>query len=318
MSNRSKSREHHWWPVGLQKYWTDKHGDLWWIEPDGKLDKKRAKNRKIAYKSHGHTVLRGTDFESNFEGVFQSADDGVPNVIKALLKLKPFGRTPAEFLKVLKLLLKKDRSLKDICNYYDLEEDIQRQLLLILFSLLIRSPGNRFRYEGFPEMIGLPRDEEVGKMNMSQQYRIAKKLCEDGYLTNQYFVFIHSPLKKFLFGDGNLDWLTSSLVGNRIDGRALVPLTPHLCVYLCTPRAMMASPNCASLNAAPWMVDWINHIVQIYSRDKLFFHGKPPQLSEEFKQRQFLEHTRKTDELVDMLDDIAGIEKPSWFPGIGL
>ena len=70
---------------------------------------------------------------------------------------------------------------------------------------------------------------------------------------------------------------------------------------------MRSTPNCASFSAAPWMVDWINDIVQIYSRDQLFYLGKPPVLTEAFRQREFLEHRDKTDQLVDMLDEVAGI-----------
>jgi len=57
------------------------------------------------------------------------------------------------------------------------------------------------------------------------------------------------------------------------------------------------------------MVDWINKITQIYSRDKLFFVGKPPVLTEAFRERKFLEHSQKTDEFIDMLDEVAGIVK---------
>jgi hypothetical protein len=307
MAGGSKSREHHWWPVGLQKYWTDNHGDVWWIDPDGKTGKKRAKNRKIGYKSHGHTMFRGGVWETNFEDFFESVDDGVPKVIKRLQGLKPLGRNIVEFARMITLLAKRDRHLRDMCKFYSLDVDTHRSLLLLLVSLLVRSPGNRSRYERYPEMLGLPPNEEVGKGNMHQSYRIAKELCEKGPISNQYFILIHSPLKKFIFGDGNLDWLTSGLVTNRIDGRALVPLTPHICVYFCTPRSMRSTPNCASFSAAPWMVDWINDIVQIYSRDQLFYLGKPPVLTEAFRQREFLEHRDKTDQLVDMLDEVAGI-----------
>ena len=165
--------------------------------------------------------------------------------------------------------------------------------------------------ENYPKLLGMPADEGVGKANMHQRFRTAKELCETGLLLNQYFVLIHTPLKKFIFGDGNLDWLTAELVGLRLDGRALVPLTPHLCVYFCTPRVMRRGPNCASFSAAPWMVDWINDITQIYSRDQLFFLGRPPKLSHAFQQHEFLEHKEKTDELIDMLDEIAGNQRPS-------
>lgn len=317
MANGSKSKNHHWWPVGLQKYWADRRGDVSWIEPSGIVDKKRSTNRKIGFKIHGHTIFRGTGWESNFEKEFD-IDNEVHNIVSALEGLKPFGRSPKEFFLLIKLLLKKDRSLRDMCNFYQLDEDLHRNLLLLINSLLIRSPANRSRYEGYPKLMGLPPDEEVGKANMAQNYRIAKKLCRNGFVSNQYFVLLHSPLKKFIFGDGSLDWLTSGLVANRINGRALLPLTPHLCVYFCTPMSMRSTPNCASISVAPWMVDWINDISQIYSRDKLFFLGKPPKLTEAFRQHQFLEHKDKTDILVDMLDEIAGIKKNRNAIGFGM
>ncbi|NOR30329.1 MAG: hypothetical protein GQ539_04420 [Sulfitobacter sp.] len=308
MASGKKSKNHHWWPVGLQSYWADRAGDVSWIEPGGKIEKKRSVNRKIGFKIHGHTIFRGTVWESNFEDEFD-IDNEVHEIIPALQGMKPFGRTLKEFFTLIKMLGKKDRSLRDMCKFYHLDEELHRKLLLLIHSLLIRSPGNRSRYEGYPKMIGLPPDEEVGKGNMVQNYRIAKKLCQKGLISNQYFVLMHSPLKKFIFGNGSLDWLTSGLVANRINGRTLLPLTPHLCVYFCTPQSMRSTPNCASLSLAPWMVDWVNDITQIYSKDKLFFLGKPPKITDAFRQRQFLEHKEKTDALIDMLDEIAGINK---------
>ena len=306
MSNTNQSKNHHWWPVGLQSYWEDRNGDVWWVEPSGKTDKKRAQNRKIGRKKHGHTMFRGSVWERNFESEFD-IDNEVHAIIAALNGLKPFGRTPSEFLALMRLLFKKDRALRDMCKFYHLEERLHRNLLLLLHSLLIRSPASRTSYESYPNMFGLPPDEEVGKANMDQNYRIAKKLCQTGVISNQYFVLLHSPLRKFICGDGSLDWLTNGLVANRINGRTLIPLTPHLCVYFCTPSVMRSTPNSASLSVAPWMVNWINEITQIYSRDKLFFLGSAPKLTEAFRQRQFLKHREKADALIDMLDEVAGI-----------
>ena len=308
MASRKISKNHHWWPVGLQSYWADRAGDVSWIEPDGKIEKKRSVNRKIGFKIHGHTIFRSTVWESNFEDEFD-IDNEVHEIISALQGMRPFGRTLKEFFTLIKMLGKKNRSLRDMCNFYLMDEDLHRNLLLLIHSLLIRSPGKRSRYEGYPKMIDLPPDEEVGKGNMVQNYRIAKTLCQEGLISNQYFVLMHSPLKKFIFGDGSLDWLTSGLVANRINGRTLLPLTPHLCVYFCTPMSMRSTRNCASLSVAPWMVDWVNDITQIYSKDKLFFLGKPPKITDAFRQRQFLEHKEKADALIDMLDEIAGINK---------
>jgi hypothetical protein len=292
----------------MQSYWANNAGYVSWVEPNGMISRKRAANRKIGFKAHGHTIFRGDVWESNFESEFD-IDNEIHVTIAALNTLKPYGRTPSEFIAAIKLLLKRDRSLRDICKFYKLEENLHRNLLLLIQSLLIRSPANRFRYESYPAIFGLPPDEEVGKANMVQNYKLAKRLCQHGLISNQYFVLLHSPCKKFIFGDGSLDWLTSGLIGNRIDGRTLIPLTPHLCVYFCTPMKMRTSPNCASLTAAPWMVDWINEITQIYSKDKLFFLGRPAKLSEAFRQAQFFEHKERTDALIELLDEIVGIKK---------
>lgn len=312
MASGKKSKNHHWWPVGLQSYWADRDGDVSWIEPDGKVERKRSVKRKVGFKIHGHTIFRGTVWEDNYEDEFD-IDNEVHKIIPALQGMKPFGRTPKEFFALIKMLGKKDKSLRDMCKFYHLDEELHRNLLLLVHSLLIRSPGNRSRYEGYPKMIGLPPDEEVGKGNMVQNYRIAKKLCQKGLISNQYFVLMHSPLKKFIFGDGILDWLTSGLAAHRINGRTLLPLTPHLCIYFCTPMSMRSTANCASFSTAPWMVDWVNDIIQVYSKDKLFFHGRPPKITDAFRQRQFLEHKEKTDALIDMLDEIAGIKKSGNF-----
>lgn len=47
MARESKSREHHWWPVALQKYWMDKNGDVSWVDPEGMVQKKRVKIEKL-------------------------------------------------------------------------------------------------------------------------------------------------------------------------------------------------------------------------------------------------------------------------------
>lgn len=302
------SKKHHWWPVALQQYWTDRREELSWVEPDGTIQKKKPANRKIGYKRHGHTVSKGSIWENNFESEFD-IDDEVHRIVAGTHNLRPFGRTPSEFLTLLNLLRKKDRTLRDTCTFHHLDEKLHRNLLLFLYSILIRSPANRSRYESYPEMIGLSPNEEVGKVNMAQSYSIAKKVCQNGSLSNQYFVILHSPLKKFIFGDGSLDWITQNLTTNRINGRALMPLTPYICVYFCTPMMFRTSPNCASISAAPWMVDWVNQITQIYSKEKLFFLGKPPKLTEAFRKRQFLEHKEKTDDFIQMLDEIVATEE---------
>ncbi|MBY8824286.1 hypothetical protein [Sphingomonas colocasiae] len=314
MSGGNRSKDHHWWPVALQGYWANKHGNVSWIDPNAERGTKRYYNRKIGSKRHGHTMLKGKGvWETNFESEFD-IDDKIHNIIAALKGLKPLGVSLKDARPILKLLLKKDRSIKDGCRLYHLDERLHRNLLLLLHSLLIRSPSFRSKYERFPMRFGLPQNEDIGKANMHQNYRLAKRLCTTGYISLHSFVLLHSPFKKFICGDGHLDWLTGGLTAMRIDGRALIPLTPHLCVYFCTLNSRRSSaPNCASLLAPPWMVDQANDIVQIYSGNRLFFLGKPPSLSPHFLRGQFLEHDNHRDPLIEALDEIAGNNRDRGF-----
>ena len=59
------------------------------------------------------------------------------------------------------------------------------------------------------------------------------------------------------------------------------------------------------------MVDYINDIIQIYSKDRLFFLGKPPILTDYFRQAQFLVHVEKIDSLIEMLEDLTGVSELS-------
>src|SRR5690349_502239 len=119
MSSADTSKNHHWWPVGLQSYWTDKAGDVSWIEPSGAVGRKRAANRKIGHKIHGHTLFKGSDWEHKFEDEFD-VDNEVHNTILAFRKLKPLGYSLPDWFKIAQLLFKKDRSLRDYCKFFQI------------------------------------------------------------------------------------------------------------------------------------------------------------------------------------------------------
>lgn len=262
-------------------------------------------------------MSKGTIWESNFEDDF-TIDNDIHYIVSSLKNLKPLGSNLNELSEIIRFLFRKRRKPSDLCKFYDLDDLLHRKLLLLILSLLIRSPSGRAHREGYSQMIGLPPDEETGKANIFQDYRTATSLCENCRDSRHFFVLIHSPLKRFIFGDGMLDWLTTSLSAGRIEGRALVPLTPHLCVYFCTPYGSKRQSNCASLIAAPWMVNYINEITQIHSKEKLFFLGKAPVLSDAFRQGKFLWYGERSDYLIDILDDIAGHRKPTPIHGFGI
>lgn len=306
---------HHWWPKALQRYWLDKKGRINWVIPSGELKFKKNLD-KVGSKRHGHTLFKNNLWESNFEKEF-SIDNEINRIIDTLTSLKPLGRTPREFINLLFLIFKKDRSLKDMCHYYDMDEKTHRNLLALLYSLAIRSPARRFQYERTGMDWGFPPSEDMGKMNMFQHFMGAKRLFDQGSLSGHRFVILHSPMKKFCFGDGMFDLINTNLPGNGIGGmigiggRFLVALTPNLCVYFCTTNSRDKSKNTASISVAPWIVDWVNEIVQIYSGNIIFYSGKPPKITEHFKQGNFLKHNYRKDSLINMLDDVAGVKRPN-------
>lgn len=292
----------------MQKHWTDQNGNISWVNPTGTVTKKKAENRKVAKKAHGHTVLLNGPWTTNFEDDFDAADNSIHHVL-AKLDVMPArgGKNFADFISLMSLLRKRDRSLSDMCRFYEMNRDDLLSLARLLMSLLIRLPARRHKYEHVPQLFDLPPDENVGKLNMRQFYGIARDSIERDAYSSLFFILIRAPLREFVYGDGVLDWMTDSLVGLHIRGRALVPLTPKLCVYMCTPETRRGPYNCASFFAAPWIVEAINEITQIYSKEHLFFRSKKlPRLTRHFRLGEFLSHEKQQDSLVALLDEVAG------------
>lgn len=186
MTSGKEPKEHHWWPVGLQRYWGDEAGDVSWIMPDGSTYKKRFKNRQIGQKRRGHTLFRGSVWQTNFEWQF-SIDSKVHDIVESVNSLTPDGHQQGAL------------------KHYHIDDQTNRNLTLFILSLIIRSPSRRKIYELYPTIANLPPNENVGKANMNQQYRIARRLCETCTISNRHFTLLHSEEPAFLYGDGCLD-----------------------------------------------------------------------------------------------------------------
>jgi hypothetical protein len=79
---------------------------------------------------------------------------------------------------------------------------------------------------------------------------------------------------------------------------------------------MRSNRNCAAIRATRAMIERANGIIQIYSKEQLFFLGNPPKLTAEFKRGEFLQHATFTDPLLDELDTLTG--NPDGRPGFGM
>ncbi len=287
VTSGGESKNHHWWPKGLQKYWTDWNGRISWIEPSGAIQSERQHRGNIASILYGHTLFRGDVWQTNFEEQF-SIDVKVHDLIEALNGLVPDGHEEGKY------------------GHFKIGERFNRQLTLFILSLTIRSPSQRHIYEHYPESFNLPPDENVGKANMNLQYGVARRLCETSSVSNRHFSLLHSEEPRFICGDGCLDCLSAGLLANRVNGRALIALTPHLCVYINTPMMMRSDRNCTAIRATRSMIKRANAITQIYSKKKLFFLGNPPELTADFRRGEHLQHATFSDSLLNEVDELVG------------
>ncbi|MCW1950796.1 MAG: hypothetical protein KIH44_005455 [Octadecabacter sp.] len=302
-----KSREHHWWPVGLQHYWTAKDETVGILRPNGTIERKKAKNRKIGKTAHGHTLLRNSGpWETNFEDRFQEVDDSVRRVIELASIEDTIGPLWPHFGKLVKLFGKRERELCDLCNFGSLKGEELKSFIYFALSLLVRSPGNRHRLGLFSIIDSPEARKEIGKANIHQQVGVVERILSNSLDPHCYIVFMNSLRDEFIFGDGLLDGLTGSLTRLALRGHALVPLTPNLCAYISTPTTIRNGVNYASFVAAPWMVSAANEITQVYSKDEVFFRNRTPKIIESFEVNAHRQYKYNEHQLLDYLNAVSG------------
>jgi hypothetical protein len=300
------SREHHWWPVALQDHWSTLR-KVHALHHNGDVLSKVFDRRKIARKSHGHTIILDQElWRQNFEGEFARADDSIHRVVARCREICRLSKIARIVLRAVRQRFRRKLSMVDFSETLSLPREFREDLFHLCLSLMIRSPANRHSLERTGTTFGLPPNEEVGKINMLTQVRQMKEGTEEGFGANIYPILIASLTREFIFGDGLLETFTrSSSVGFR-RGHALVPLTPNICIFFATPLSVRSDRNARLLFAPNWMVDEINDITQIYSKDKVFFAHKKPRVSTNFSRNEHLCLKGHTNEFVRSLLDMCG------------
>lgn len=300
------SSKHHWWPVALQSYWATLR-TVKWITNTGEIQSKKYDNENIAKKLRGHTIVIDPIYwRFNFEDEFRNADDSIHRVVgscRRLFSLPKFGRF---ILRAAKRRITRRTGIEDFSEYFKIDQKLRKELINLCLSLLIRSPRNRFSLERVGESFGLPADEEVGKMNMKSQVDGLTRHYHDGFGGNVFPLIIYSEVAEFLYGDGLLDGISGNLGQGFLRGHALVPLTPHICIFLATPHSIRRDRDARILFAAPWLVDEINSITQVYSKSQLFYASKKPKLNEFFARNEHMSYNGHVNTTVRTLLDLCG------------
>ena len=262
---------------------------------------KRFRNRKIARKAHGHTLGRGTPWQTNFEEIFLDADDSVPRLVEffrslhhPLSNVRTFARATIE-------LTRKGRKLRNFGFFATMPEGIERAFLNLAASLFVRSPSSRDAWEVFPKRFGLPANEEVGKANMLNQYRAIKQAVLNEARPRKAYVVLRSTTKEFHCGDGYLGAINADA---RWSWKGLFPLTPDLCIYFFSPPMISCNKSIFVTTALDYQIKRINEITQIYSKDHVFFRWQKPQVTEEYRCSQFRMLKYHSDPVLDEFEEV--------------
>jgi hypothetical protein len=313
LDSNDNSREHHWWPVALQYHWSTLR-KVHELHHDGRVVSKVYDRRKIARKSHGHTIVLDQElWRQNFEGAFAKADESIHDVVEACQKLCRMSELARIVLRAGKRRFTRRLDLSDLSQSISISRSLRNDLFHLCLSLMIRSPANRFSLERVGSMFNLPPNEQVGKMNMLNQARAMNESLAAGFSSNIYPILIASLTRDFIFGDGFLETFTLGAGQGFRSGHSLVPLTPNICIFFSTPFSVRADRNARLLFAPNWVVDEINSITELYSRDVIFFSSKKPEVSEKFALNEYRCLKGHQNALVSTLLKMCGEPRQSRF-----
>jgi hypothetical protein len=293
----STSKNHHWWPICVSEFWKDADGLTTRLSPNG--EKLRLAPKKFGFIGHGHTTKMSrvpgetTVWDYNFENEFQRADQNFPQVIRWLEGLKREDQpSPRPLMK---------RFLPQ-----DVPEDRLSLLMEGIVSLCVRSPMNRNAAIGAAKRfrgndISVRERDAIITLNIRYQQRA----LADALGTHGKFAIIYSPKREFIFGDGFFHNLTSQNLPSHPE--ILVPLTPNMSVLFVRPSMYSTEPKLSTLVVNAEEADVLNHAVQIYSKEMIFYRSEEPSVMEEFRRAEHLRYAGPENSITNLIHGIPGV-----------
>lgn len=247
---------------------------------------------------HGHSIKlsrtpgEATVWDYNFESEFQRADDNFPNVIKWLGELGREKRLTAA-------------TLTERFVPQHAPEDKLNLLIEGIVSLAVRSPMNRNAAVSLAEDFrgGLPEREREALVALNMRYQ--QRMAADAIGTRGKFAVIYSPDREFIFGDGFFHNITSP-AAPPMNPEILVPLTPDISVLFARPSQYTTEPKLSTLVVDAAEADALNHTVQIYAKDMIFYRSEPPAIADEFRKGRHLRYVGPDRPIDKLIHSIPG------------
>jgi hypothetical protein len=299
MQCQLKSAQHHWWPKSLSKYWADNEGCVNAIFADGKI--RRAPPKQFGAINNAHHIKVGSakvgsPWDCSFEGDFSKPDSQFFDLIR-WLEAQDIRRCNAstELRSRIKPLVHSANVLQIIPE--------------CLASLAARSPATRERIRSsvsyFRREIGFEDDDDsliaINQRDLYQQFLSDMRV-------GGRFAFIYSETSEFIYGDGFLHNFSTDLM-HTSKPKAIIPLTPNISAIYQRPFSYYESPKVISVPVNENETAYFNDLIQIYSKDCVFFRSKKPAIREGFSDRQFRQLRYHRDPWLDcFLDELANFK----------
>lgn len=291
-----KSERHHWWPVCVSRHWAADDGMTGWLKPDGSCI--RVPPARLGVIGNGHHIKLGSNDQSSpwdqsFERVFDRADGAFPDLISWLEGLE---RRPVREVKELR-----SRFVARSCT-----DDELCRITECAVSLAVRGPMNREASVAVAEHVRGPiknfeRDALIG-LNM----RNSQRVVADSIGSRAKFVAIYSQTSEFVFGDGFFHNVRNAQMAPHAP-KMLVPLTPHISVLVCRPARYIVEPRLFTLVLDDHEVDILNHAVQVYSKNAIYFRSQLPALHEAFRRGAHLQYEHPGNPIDSFIHSIPGV-----------
>lgn len=290
MSISIKTALHHWWPKGLSSFWVDDEDCITCISPDG--EERRAPPAQFGGITNGHTVRLGESWSFSFESKFDAVDSRLPYLVTDLLgfeaKVAGSGLPYSERLRG-----------------HEITDEFMKEIGLALASLICRSPNHRnliaktskYCQEkfGFKEA---KSDKNLININISNKIELINRNFNGGK-----YIVAFSDENEFIFGDGFYTNMASeSALGH---SKTVVPITPTALVIYSRPTSYFTRPRLLTIRLGRAEVSLFNELVQVYSKNQLFFRSQRPAIGDAFKKNEFLQYKyHKVPWLEGFLEDV--------------
>lgn len=293
---KAKSERHHWWPECVSRNWADDAGGVHWLMPDG--SERRARPDAFGVIGNGHyiklasTAGETTPWDQNFEDEFQKADNQFPAVIEWLEGLDYRSANGG------------DRRGRFVAQPAADEQFLE--MVESLTSLAIRSPMTRNSAVSLAEHFRGPLPERERNSLIAANLRDIHRRAMQAVSGRGKATAIYSPDREFIFGDGFYHNFTGGGMAPS-SPRILAPLTPRLAVLYAIPTQYRLEPRLSTIIVEAEETERLNHAVQVYARDAIFYRTDRPEVTDDFRAAKHLRYASSRNVVETMVHSMPGV-----------